>query len=318
MKLRGLLLLVGMVCAGTAQGAVIVSDPFTDGDRANGLDPLDVAWFTASSNTTLTVNAQAESAITGNGLFVNSGNAFRSILAHMPEQELANVGDRLKLSFDFRFFTSGTTATSTNPAAQTAATGFRVGLFSSSISTLTAADNTPAASNAYFGYRGEIMVGGSGSATPGILSEIGGDPIILTGADSTSLTGVTGTQTRIADLNAHSASFELERTATGILVTQTLYSGIGLSGTILGTTTATDSGAVNNTNSHTGIYTRFDVITFGMGSVNFNYRLDNIQVEFTAIPEPSTLAWGLAALTAAGLLRRKARRRADHSARSSS
>ena len=43
-------------CITNIQAAIIVSDPFTDGDRTQGSDPLDVEWYEFNSSTTSTVN----------------------------------------------------------------------------------------------------------------------------------------------------------------------------------------------------------------------------------------------------------------------
>ena len=89
-----------------------------------------------------------------------------------------------------------------------------------------------------------------------------------------------------------------------------VYSGVGLTGSILASVWATDTGNIRNAGgantepSTSQVYTSFNLIAFSSGHVDFNYRLDNIRVAL--IPEPTTLSLGI--LGALALLCRRRRR----------
>lgn len=287
------------LCAGTAPAQfTLVDDGFNDGDRTDGVDLLDVAWFKRDNGSTVTVNAQAESSITGNGLFVDSNSTQRPVLAAfdaVPGDAVTytpftlgaagSATSTLRLQFDIRIFSSGTTATSTTPSAQTGDSEFRFGIYNSNGTDVTA-DGASTSDND-FGYRAGFFVGSGAAANPGLREENGTNPVITSGSDSQLITqDGTPIAYRISTTATHSAIFSLTRTTAGVRLTLELYDAAGGGGTLVSYGTAEDTGAENNANSFTGVYTAFNEIAFSSSAVDYNFRLDNVLV--TVVPEPGS------------------------------
>lgn len=93
------------------QGAVIVDDSFADGDFAK-TGALDTSWWTSSSSSGKEISVGALGLVTG-----TSG---RGIHTTFPAQTLANIGDSIKATYTFT--TPATVGTNKS-------TSFRVGLF---------------------------------------------------------------------------------------------------------------------------------------------------------------------------------------------
>ncbi len=91
-----------------ASPIILVEDSFTDGDRTDGADPLDVAWYKveegAPGDQTLTVQNDDAGIGGGNALAVThtATDNRRGMLANFSEVTLATFGDSISLSFDFR------------------------------------------------------------------------------------------------------------------------------------------------------------------------------------------------------------------------
>ena len=90
-----------VVIVNSAPAVVVVNDPFSDGDRANGSDPLDVAWYRSRSD--LTVSVANDSTIgTGNAMSFSSPTLGAILLAPFPLTTLGpQAGATVTLSFDF-------------------------------------------------------------------------------------------------------------------------------------------------------------------------------------------------------------------------
>ena len=114
MKKLVMLLVIALFLTSVTHAAVVVNDGFDDGGRTNGADALDVDWWTIDGRNpgdqTLTV--QTDDGSPG----IGSGNALavthtatddrRSILANFADVTLANIGESISLSFDFRILSS--------------------------------------------------------------------------------------------------------------------------------------------------------------------------------------------------------------------
>ena len=123
MKLRCLLYCCWLLGAAAHGSTVIVSDPFTDGNRSNatGGDPLGLVWYMGQTWGTLTVTNDDADIGSGNALLFTPTAAWGKYLAYFGPATLANPGDSVTLTFDFRF---------ANPPTNISA-GFRVGLYNS-------------------------------------------------------------------------------------------------------------------------------------------------------------------------------------------
>jgi hypothetical protein len=112
---RGVVLggaLLTLLAPSAACADVIVDDSWADGGRDNGPDPLDSNWWTSSSPNGIEV------AVGSLGLV--SGTSGRGIHTVFPTQTLADIGDKLVVTYTF---TTPATVGSNQSAA------FRVGLF---------------------------------------------------------------------------------------------------------------------------------------------------------------------------------------------
>lgn len=96
---------------------------------------------------------------------------------------------------------------------------------------------------------------------------------IAGGSGSTGLSAV-GTDSSINDNTAHNLVFTITRTDTGL----------DFSATIDGTNTFTASDTSSN------VFYDFSRVVLNTGNTTTDLRYDNVQVEFTPVPEPSSLA----------------------------
>lgn len=86
--------------AGSAQGATIIDDPFTDGGFTDGADPQDANWLVEDGGITLSIDPDE---ITGNTLQASAGSNNREIGAYFDAVTLAEVGDYIELKFDYKY-----------------------------------------------------------------------------------------------------------------------------------------------------------------------------------------------------------------------
>ena len=178
--------------------AVVANDTFdttsaTGGNESN--DAQDITWEGA----TLGVVADTTLA-TGNALNVDVGGTFGGVTGEFDPRTLTDVGDTLKLSFDFRY-------TAAPPANSN---GFRFGLFNSN------GDG--------FG----VHNGTGGTSGYFLMEDYGADGGF--GAGGTVSTIATGSRPSLNDPLKHSATLTLKKTATGVLVTS-VVDGTGVSTT---------------------------------------------------------------------------------------
>ena len=107
LTVAGILLLLCLPLV--AGAAVLVDDPFTDGAKNNGADPLDINWWNAngiSPEAELTIENDSAGLENGNSSMVftvGSSSVSRKFYGTFGTVDLLNVGDGITLSFDFRY-----------------------------------------------------------------------------------------------------------------------------------------------------------------------------------------------------------------------
>ncbi len=257
-----------------ASAATIVSDSFTDGGRTNGVDPLDIPWFTNSSSQTL--------AVEGNQLRVTPTTASQAVVGSMPAGVTLVVGEYIELSFSFRY---GSTApnSSTN--------GIRFGLYNDLGQTMTAdgvnRDDANAGVNSV-GYYGNVSTGSPTTVTNAFYREYGGTNGILTGDDRSSAVGSNAVNRGLDDTDLHTAVMRITATATGVTLT----------GSIDGTTFAT-----GNASAPDASYLTFNQIAFSSNVTNTSLFIDDVTVIYVPEPTAAFLA-GLGMMACIGRRRR--------------
>jgi len=260
--------------AGQVYAGVIVDDTFTDGGRTNGIDPLDIPFVGFSPispgpsvPTAIGLSVSADPILgTGNALFVDTPS-FSGTPAHLaignfaPTSLGTNAGDRLRFSFDFRFQVSLVTSDGA---------GFRFGIFNSAGTRMTA-DTVGSQFSALLvddvGYNFAVGVGGvKNFSISRNINGITGGPGLSRIAGDTSPSAPT-----IIDAGKHSAVVSLQRlSATSISISLSIDDKF---------IAATDS-PISNT---------FDEIAFRGKVSNLDYNIDNVVIETSAVPEPSSL-----------------------------
>ena len=244
----------------------LISDGFTDGGRTNGADPLDAAWLTilppsGGTQPTLSIVNDAAGIGAGNALFVNnvSGQSqSKTIVASYVKETLATVGDKLTLSFDFRF---------ASIAAHDAANFFRFGLYDDNGKPYTA-DNQFILPPASSGYMASINFGNVG-AVPALLREAGTGSTINADNDIATV-GSFGAAAFTVPASAmkYSAALTLTKTTGGISFRlQVLNSG----GATLLDQTVSDAAPQTTSN----------LLIFSTSQSEADYFLDNILLNFT-------------------------------------
>jgi len=256
-----------------AGAATVLNDTFTDGDRTDGTDAQDTAWFSVcvpivsvGTDTTLT-NGNTLSLTTAS----TSTSIFRRLVGEFTTQSLTNVGDKITLSLDFRMASLGTTGNTNR--------GFKVGLFNTNGSSMTAdgtssaepTSSTPNATSNDTGYFVGIGTGTTG--TTALMREDGIGATFMAGTDIAYLTSSTGTSPQIQDLLAHSLTFTITKDSE-----TTLQIDFNLDG---GDIDLTSTGGST-------LITSFNEVGFSTGSYQTGFVIDNVNVEF--IPEPATIA----------------------------
>ena len=217
--------------ADSAAVAVQVNDTFDAGTHTAGDDAgdaQDVAWVASGGTASVVADATIG---TGNALHFDSTATFALTRAGFAPRALVNVGDAVKLSFDFRY-----------AEAPANTTGLRFGLFNGSGD-------------------GFCVQQGTGGSTAWVLVEdTGADGGY--GSGSTITTLASGSKATINDQVKHTCSLAITRTAAGL----------SLSG-------AVDGVAIGASDTSPVIAT-FDTIAVRNGSLNADYNLDNVRVDF--------------------------------------
>ena len=288
-----------MILAPMALGTVIVDDSWADGGRNNGADATDTDWWYSTGSTAIEVSVGSLGLVTG-----GSG---RGIHGTFSSQTLG-IGDTLTATFTFN-----TPATVTTIGQSTA---FKIGLFDTTghaglAADITASSGSPnAVYNNLNGYMMDLDVNMSGASTNNISfrqrSNAASGQLMASTGDFLTLTNGGGDYTFAASTTGYKGVFSVKRTDTDMLdLTGALY----LGNTLLSTFTGTDSNTIVNAFGMLAFHVNSS--TFGTsgtpGTANNGIDFSNIKIEYTAIPEPSTLA--LAAIGLAGLMLAKFRNR---------
>lgn len=301
MRIRQSIAIAAFMTVGTfgtpanAAPVLLLNDTFDDGNSSlTAGGELDTNFFTfPSSGATKAIVNGTTSGLTGNAIsFGNaSGSIFRPGIAATfgTAADLATVGDKVTLSFDYRFETAPPSGFSV----------FRFGLYNSN-GTPVNGDGFGNAANGFngrvddIGYLAGIGVGASGSGA--FESEVNAPA----NSDSSYFVGTTNVG------NLSPGTFNAGTTATNASLTITRASATSL------TLTTTFGGfapqSVTISPAAAAFVTSFDTVAIGFGgnsTTNVGYA-DNINVSFTAVPEPSSLmAFALAGI--ATLRRRRTR-----------
>ena len=241
--------------------ATVVSDSFTDGDRTNGVDPLDIAWFTNSSTQSLAVDTSQ--------LRITPTTSSQAVIGTMASGVTLAVGDYIELSFTFRYPGSA-------PSSNT--NGLRFGLYNDLGETMTgdAANREDANSGINsLGYYANITTGSPATVTNAFYREFGGTNGVLTGADRSSAVGTTATDLGINDTDLHTAIMRITATAAGVTLT----------GSIDGTTFAT-----GNASAPDATYRTFNQIAISSNVTATPLFIDDVTV--IHVPEPATAFLG--------------------------
>jgi hypothetical protein len=224
------LLCCGWLLASAAHGStVIVSDPFTDGSRSNatGGDPQGLVYYMGQTWGTLVVTNDDAGIGTGNALLFTPTAAWGKYLAYFGPAALANPGDSVTLSFDFRF-----ASPPTNISA-----GFRVGLYNS-MGTRQSTDavdtgSGPGNRSDDVGYGFQTNPGLNSSSGLSVYSEAAGNDILGGASPSqTANQGAAGASFNFLT-GKHTARLAIARQANGDLaVSAQLDSGMAAAATI--------------------------------------------------------------------------------------
>lgn len=273
--------LAALLCLVTAQAqSVIVNDPFTDGGRTNGADPLDIPWFSLTTSPVLSVVDDSGGLGSGNALQAAPDTNVQLVGVVPTITTLANVGESLVLTMDFRF----------NVAPVGSFSGFRFGLFNSNGTSVTG-DNSgvagPAAND--FGYGFTFGTGAASNNAVSIFKSASGVPLASTGGSITA----TGTPFTVSNALAHHLQITLTR----------------LTATSLGIEFRFDGSVVATATDASSPFISFDEIyAVTNAQSGRNYLLDNVTLQF--IPEPSVGALLAIGGFAAAILLRKRQNRA--------
>ncbi len=241
-----------------------VNDQFTDGDRTNGSDLLDIQWYSneifSGSSTSLTVVNDPN--LSGNSLSLNNPTVSfptfveRAVVGRFDNNPitLSNVGDSIHLALDFRF---------TNALQSHSENRFRFGLYSSN-GTPSTSDSTSATRNddGYWAQTGYGSVAGN----TGIIREEGdGTSLMMRGSDISQVGAAEAYA--INDNLKHTGILEITRTNTNELTIRMII------------TDAVGNELINlvRTESNPVTFT-FDQIVLGMNANELDFNVDNVLV----------------------------------------
>lgn len=280
-----------VACGTTIATQVSLFDPFDDGGRTDGADPLDTDWYTHNTDTTLSVVDDSAGIGSGNALNVDNTNQHDRIVAGFDDVTLGPLNkDKVVLEFDVRI-----TETGGNAAANE--TGFRFGLYHDNGTPNTADNEGNASDGDDDGYRITFGVGNGNPRTFAQVEEGTGDAI-LSGSDRQTLynSELGPNSAHIGDADGHHVKMVITRVTGGVEISATLDGG-----------TVFDAPAFDDNDNASPydpgddmilpIIETFNEVAFGdsTGSGSFtDFILDNVNVY--TIPEPASLALFGAAL----------------------
>jgi len=292
--------LTSLALTASAQAAIVVNDSWVDAGRNNGTDPLDSNWWTSSSSAGIEVSAGSLGLVTG-----TSGRGIHTVF---PTQTLANVGDKLVVTYTF-----------TTPTTLTTASGaFKVGIFDTLARAGLDADITSSSSSPspLYGYFATPT-----AALPGYMMDMdvatGAEDLVFrqhdTAQTATTPTGrLLGTTTGFSAVGATGPdgayTFAANTTYTGSITIERLNATeMGLTGTL---------GAASHSVTDTFDSADFGMLAFWANSNTFGSSatantadngidFSNVTIEFVPVPEPTG---AMLALVLAGFALRRGRR----------
>ncbi len=287
----------GLIADTHAAPTILINDTFNDVSPTPGPTPSTRGISPAYPWYALQTGGNIEVANDTFGPIANDNNYRRRLnpttgylvsVTNLPTPVTMAVGDVMQLTFLFNM-----------PARHQAREGFVFGLYNSNGTKLTA-DGQAGTANNDAGYSGLVGVSPSGGFGAGdVWRETGTDNSgIVTGGDRATLpttTRVTGTVNSSA---THSVLFRLELLAANQMrVTEEVR--LLSNNSIIANIVANDSNPL----------TTFDQVMIGTRqqstTTTVEWRVDNVQWTYTAIPEPATL--GLLALSGGALLMNRRR-----------
>lgn len=272
------MLLLVMCVTSISQGATVVNETFTDGDRALGSDSQDVAWYKVNEGTAgnmaITI---ANDAVLGGGKslqMVPTGATRKALVANFADTSISNVGNSISLSFDFRF-----------TSIVNSQRNFRFGLLNSSSTVVNndqlAGDASGQVAGNDVGYFGAFSVGTSVGARTvkdkATNAYLLGSPTtpsdMVTVLDATTFAGIT-------NLSKHTAQLILTRDFDTV---DHLNIDLYLDGTLI-----TAGGVSGDDRSLASGTTTFNEICISSYANDIGFAIDNVAVN--VIPEPATMA----------------------------
>jgi hypothetical protein len=288
-----------------ATAALIVNDTWQDGDRTvqeNGVDSdfdgdIESAWFNGGASVMTASAGNLNKDLTG-----TSANWTTYFTPEGSEINLANNGDKLRVTWTFVL---------TGVAANNTSQNFRMGIVDSIPGNRIAADGNPvsgAAGNPYTGYAifANMSSGMLGNSNPFLVRErvgnAGTNAILGTGGDwgagdmTGTLNGATAGNGGFAAGTPYTLVWELTRNGAGIDIDATL-SGQGYNTSGVGTIDA------NDPTGNGFVFDTFNVRPSSAAGVAEAFDTKLFRVEFTRVPEPSTIA--LVGLAGLGLIGRR-------------
>jgi hypothetical protein len=299
MKLRTIVFasIASAAFAVSSYGSIIVSDTWADGSRAEQNLPTESQWFLGGAGTLAPLGAGGP--LRGDLLSGGTGSASWTtyFAADASPVTLANIGDVLKVTWQFSVTGLGAANTSQN---------FRLALVDTPLANRLTVDGAPGSAT-YGGY-GMFMnmsSGTLGNASPFSLMERTSatttSALLSAGASWTSRgNGATVGATGYVESQLYTYVMQLTLTASGVDILSTM-SGGSFNNTGLASVSYSDTTPSSLT------YDTFSIRPSSATGAAQIFDTSLFQVEFTAVPEPATFA--LAGLGMLGLvLARRARR----------
>jgi len=244
----------------------LMSDPFTDGNRTNttGGDTLGGVWWQNTTNTgQVTIVDDTAGIGTGNAMQLVPSGDFHKIITFFSGTTLANPGDTIKATFDYRFPTAPTSA----------GDGFRIGLGNSN-GTKQSSDTSGSGSSTRTddkNYGFNTNVGGASSTGTGVKYEDAGDDILGGSGAGTRFGFGTGGASVASGTTKHSALLQITRLTNGDLYVLAQVDNLA---------------AASGTHPAASVLTyTFDEFAYGFGGTGYRptILMDNVVITSTAL-----------------------------------